>query len=98
MSKSSATHLLAIPIIPDSDSDLKPDESHDRGVGEALLSYLTYLAKRKGLLGFTAVTKLRASDGANLGTFATGDYPCAIAFDGANIWVVNGGNDSVSKF
>jgi len=28
------------------------DESHDRGVGEALLSYLTYLAKRKGLLGF----------------------------------------------
>ena len=30
------------------------DEWHDRGVGEALLSYLTYLAKRKGLLGFTA--------------------------------------------
>jgi RimJ/RimL family protein N-acetyltransferase len=30
------------------------DEWHDRGIGEALLSYLTYLGKRKGLLGFTA--------------------------------------------
>jgi DNA-binding beta-propeller fold protein YncE len=35
---------------------------------------------------------------ANLGTIATGHYPYAIAFDGANIWVVNSGSDSVSKF
>lgn len=30
------------------------DEYHDRGVAQELLSYLTYLAKREGLLGFTA--------------------------------------------
>ena len=35
------------------------------------------------------VTKLRASDGASLGTFAVGDCPVGIAFDGANIWVGN---------
>ena len=44
------------------------------------------------------VSKLRASDGANLGTFATGNYPVGIAFDGANIWVTNDFSDSVSKF
>jgi len=37
------------------------------------------------------VTKLRASDGANLGTFTVGGLPYGIAFDGANIWVANGG-------
>lgn len=30
------------------------DEYQDRGIGTALLSYLTYLAKNQGLLGFTA--------------------------------------------
>ena len=35
------------------------------------------------------VTKLRASDGANLGTFPAGNYPAWITFDGANIWVSN---------
>lgn len=30
------------------------DDYHQRGIGTELLSYLTYLAKREGLLGFTA--------------------------------------------
>ncbi|MDQ5987858.1 MAG: butyrate:acetyl-CoA coenzyme A-transferase [Syntrophus sp. SKADARSKE-3] len=30
------------------------DTYHDKGIGSELLSYLTYLAKRQGLLGFTA--------------------------------------------
>ena len=30
------------------------DTYHDNGIGSELLSYLTYLAKRQGLLGFTA--------------------------------------------
>jgi RimJ/RimL family protein N-acetyltransferase/acyl CoA:acetate/3-ketoacid CoA transferase beta subunit len=30
------------------------DDCHNRGIGTELLSYLTYLAKREGLLGFTA--------------------------------------------
>src|SRR2546428_162493 len=36
-----------------------------------------------------SVTKLRSSDGANLGSFAVGSSPWGIAFDGANIWVAN---------
>jgi hypothetical protein len=43
------------------------------------------------------VTKLRASDGANLGTFAAGSFPQGLAFDGANIWVANEGNNNVTK-
>jgi DNA-binding beta-propeller fold protein YncE len=45
----------------------------------------------------TNVTKLRASDGANLGTFPVGNYPSAVAFDGANIWLANQGSNTVSK-
>ncbi len=30
------------------------DDYHNRGIGTEMLSYLTYLAKREGLLGFTA--------------------------------------------
>lgn len=30
------------------------DEDQNKGIGGELLSYLTYLAKREGLLGFTA--------------------------------------------
>jgi ribosomal protein S18 acetylase RimI-like enzyme len=30
------------------------DEDQNKGLGLELISYLTYLAKRKGLLGFTA--------------------------------------------
>jgi hypothetical protein len=43
------------------------------------------------------VTKLRASDGANLGTFAVGVLPEGIAFDGANIWVANTAVKSITK-
>jgi DNA-binding beta-propeller fold protein YncE len=32
------------------------------------------------------VTKLRASDGSNRGTFTVGNNPQGVAFDGANIW------------
>jgi hypothetical protein len=35
------------------------------------------------------VTRLRTSDGHNLGTFPTGPNPTDVAFDGANIWVIN---------
>jgi hypothetical protein len=47
--------------------------------------------------GSNSVTKLRASDGANLGTFSVGGGPLGIAFDGANIWVTNRGSNSVTK-
>ena len=42
------------------------------------------------------MTKLRASDGTNLGTFAVGSGSNGLAFDGANIWVSNSGG-SVTK-
>ena len=43
------------------------------------------------------VTKLRASDGALLGTFSVGTQPVGVAFDGANIWVTNFGSNDVTK-
>jgi hypothetical protein len=44
------------------------------------------------------VTKLRASDGTNLGTFNVGASPGGgVAFDGANIRVTNLGGNSVTK-
>jgi DNA-binding beta-propeller fold protein YncE len=43
------------------------------------------------------VTKLRASDGLNLGNFNVGTLPIGVAFDGANIWVANSGSNTVSK-
>ena len=46
----------------------------------------------------SSVTKLRASDGANLGTFSAGtERPLCIAFDGANMWVSNGEDTTVIK-
>jgi hypothetical protein len=46
----------------------------------------------------SSVTKLRASDGANLGTFTAGtERPLCIAFDGANMWVSNDEDTSVRK-
>ncbi len=38
------------------------------------------------------LTKLRASDGASLGTFGAGGIAMGLAFDGANIWVAGGVN------
>lgn len=43
------------------------------------------------------VTKLRAGDGANLGTFAVGERPQGLAFDGDHIWVANTGSATVTK-
>jgi DNA-binding beta-propeller fold protein YncE len=43
------------------------------------------------------VSKLRASDGMLLGTFAAGTNPFGVAFDGVSIWVANNGSNSVSK-
>ncbi|MCG8408046.1 MAG: hypothetical protein MI923_22840 [Phycisphaerales bacterium] len=43
------------------------------------------------------VTKLRASDGANLGTFPVGNFPVAACFDGANIWVASAADSNVMK-
>src|SRR5690348_6655216 len=37
----------------------------------------------------TEMTKLRASDGANLGTFFAGGKTFSAVFDGANIWATN---------
>src|SRR5438874_11634707 len=42
------------------------------------------------------VSKLRASDGAVLGTFATPDFATSMAFDGANVWVANPHQHSVT--
>lgn len=47
-----------------------------------------------------SVTKLRASDGAVLGTFTAlggGTVPDAVAFDGANIWVTDGNSAEVTE-
>jgi hypothetical protein len=43
------------------------------------------------------ITKLRASDGSILGTYAVGNAPNDLCFDGASIWVTNSGSDSVTK-
>ncbi|MBL8182870.1 MAG: hypothetical protein JNL64_14815 [Blastocatellia bacterium] len=43
------------------------------------------------------VTKLRASDGTNLGTFTVRNDPRSAAFDGSYIWVTNRGNSNVTK-
>src|SRR5207253_2333414 len=48
-------------------------------------------------LGDNTVTKLRASDGVNLGTFRVGEYPAWITFDGTNVWVSNLNTDNVTK-
>src|SRR5213076_703674 len=44
--------------------------------------------------GGTTVTKLRARDGATLGTFPLGRAPTGVAFDGTNIWVSTFNNSS----
>jgi hypothetical protein len=43
------------------------------------------------------VTKLRASDGANLGTFNLGGASYGVAFDGTNLWFTNGLTDTVTE-
>jgi DNA-binding beta-propeller fold protein YncE len=43
------------------------------------------------------VTKVRARDGAIVGTFNAGAAPLKIAFDGANMWVTNPTANTVTK-
>lgn len=43
------------------------------------------------------VMKLRATDGAVLGTFNVGTNPEGVVFDGTNVWVVNTDSNTVSK-
>jgi DNA-binding beta-propeller fold protein YncE len=43
------------------------------------------------------VMKLKASDGSLVGTYAVGDVPFGICFDGANIWVTNLLDNTVTK-
>lgn len=43
------------------------------------------------------VTKLRASDGANLGSFAVGNFPQGVVFDGTNMWVSGANSDNVTQ-
>ena len=43
------------------------------------------------------VTKIRASDGAVLGTFPAGTSPAGIAFDGVHMWIANQDKQSVTK-
>ena len=43
------------------------------------------------------VTKLRANDGASLGTFTVGTSPSTLAYDGANMWVANTHSNNVTK-
>ncbi|HEY6290123.1 MAG TPA: hypothetical protein VI455_00985, partial [Terriglobia bacterium] len=47
--------------------------------------------------GSNNVTKLRASDGTVLGTFAVGTNPTGVAYDGANLWVANINGNNVTK-
>jgi DNA-binding beta-propeller fold protein YncE len=47
--------------------------------------------------GSNNVTRLRASDGALLGTYPVGGEPRGLAFDGGHIWVTNYATDSVTK-
>jgi len=48
-------------------------------------------------VGTNQVTKLRASDGTNLGSFRVGNDPDAVAFDGSAIWVTNRVDNTVTK-
>ena len=41
------------------------------------------------------VSKLRRSDGAVVATYAVGDGPAGVGFDGTNIWVASNGGNSV---
>jgi hypothetical protein len=42
------------------------------------------------------VTRVRISDGAHLGTYATGANPRGIAFDGERIWIANSGDNTLT--
>jgi DNA-binding beta-propeller fold protein YncE len=43
------------------------------------------------------VTRLRLTDGQSMGIFPAGKGPVGVAFDGANIWVLNTEDNTISK-
>jgi len=43
------------------------------------------------------VMKVKATDGAVLGTFNVGTNPVGVVFDGTNVWVANRDSNTVSK-
>ena len=45
----------------------------------------------------STLTELRASDGANLGTFSLGLTPEGLVYDGANIGVANSTGNTVTR-
>jgi len=47
--------------------------------------------------GSNNVTKLLATTGEVVSTYAVGSGPTAIAFDGTNMWVVNNGSNTVTE-
>jgi outer membrane lipoprotein-sorting protein len=48
-------------------------------------------------LGSNNVTKIRVSDGANLGAFPVGIFTIGIAFDGANMWISDATGNILTK-
>jgi sugar lactone lactonase YvrE len=47
--------------------------------------------------GSSNVIKARASDGMVVGTFAVGQYPLGIAFDGTNMWIACAADNSLNE-
>jgi hypothetical protein len=43
------------------------------------------------------ITKIRASDGFRVGTYATDGLPAASVFDGSNVWITNRNKNTVTK-
>jgi DNA-binding beta-propeller fold protein YncE len=47
--------------------------------------------------GTGSLSKIRAADGVNLGTFAVGNHVRGLVYDGASIWACNGNDNTVSR-
>ncbi|MHB8721409.1 MAG: Vgb family protein [Steroidobacteraceae bacterium] len=47
--------------------------------------------------GSGSLTKIRAADGANLGTFTVGDHVRGLVYDGTSIWACNGNDNTISR-
>ncbi len=62
----------------------------------ALCLYVVALPAQPAIAVFREV-KLLASDGARLASFLVGGNPLGVIFDGTNIWVANGLDNTVSK-
>lgn len=59
-----------------------------------------WLAKAEGDLVMAdrlLAAKLRASDGTLIASPSSGSFPAAVAFDGANVWVVVTNDNGVRK-